>query len=113
MRDSGYVAVRRKRVTYDALERVAIRLSAAGMLVGLYQDYRTGEVQVWVDGEKLDHKLDGRDHWSAYDAIKALARGSAQQNPTDPMHEELKVRARGKAWTKEAEKKTKKKRRLW
>jgi hypothetical protein len=100
MRDSGYVAVARRRTTYDALERYAIRLSAAGLKIGLHQHFRTGEVRVFVDGEQLEHQTDARDHWSAFDAIRKLARTNPQTNPTDPMHEALKVRVRGKEWFK-------------
>ena len=83
MREAGYIAVARRRTTYDALERHAIRLSAAGLMIGLHQHFRTGEVRV-----------------SALDAIRKLARTHPQTNPVDPMHEELKVRARGKKWFK-------------
>lgn len=104
MRDPGYVAVARRRTTYDALERYAIRLSAAGLKIGLHQHFRTGEVQVFVDGERIEHQTDARDHWSALDAIRRLARTNPQTNPSDPMHEELRVRARGKAWSKKGKK---------
>jgi len=100
MREAGYVAVARRRTTYDALERHAIRLSAAGLMIGLHQHFRTGEVRVFVDGERIEHQTDIRDHWSALDAIRKLARTHPQTNPVDPMHEELKVRARGKKWFK-------------
>lgn len=98
MRDFGYVAVPRRRTTYDTLERHAIRLSAAGLKIGLHQHFRTGEVRVFVDGKQIEHQTDVRDHWSALDAIRKIARTHTQTNPVDPMHEELKVRARGKEW---------------
>jgi hypothetical protein len=104
MRDIGYVSVPRRRTTYDDLERHAIRLSAGGLMIGLHQHHRTGEVQVFVEGKRIEHQTHARDHWSALDAIRKLGRTNKGTNPEDPMHEEKKVRARGKAWFKTGKK---------
>jgi hypothetical protein len=98
MRDPAYVVVPRKRVPYDTVERIAIRLSAGGMKIGLHQDHKTGEVRAFVDGEPLNHGTHERDHYECLEAVRQVGRGARSIQPEDPMLEERKVRARGKEW---------------
>ncbi len=106
MRIPGIEEVARKRVTYDQVERIAMRLSFGGMKIGLHQDFRTGHVQAFVDGKPLDHSTHERDHYDCLMAVKAVGRGHPQIPPVDPMHESDVLVARGKAWMKKLKSKT-------
>ena len=84
-----------------------MRLSFGGMKIGLHQDFRSGHVQAFVDGEPLKHPTHERDHYDCLLAVKAVGRGQPQIHPNDPMHESEKVVARGKAWMKKLKSKSK------
>jgi|GEM_PF-3439385 len=105
MRDSGLPFIPRRRVSYDMVEKIAMRLSFGGMKIGLHQDHRTGHVTAFVDGEPLDHHTHERDHYDCLEAVKKAGRGHRQIHPDDPMLESKRLVARGKEWTKKLKKK--------